>query len=117
MCKRTCKRKTTTILSNSRRTKEFLESLPRIYLIGVWACCGVREHYYAGCTTKEGIPYVWDYDDHNGTCDNWYLRPIDYTTTGTILAWTTNKKSAERLAKCYNSSASIASVLMREHLI
>lgn len=90
------------VLDNNAKTKKFLDSLPKIYLIGVWAKCGVREHYYAGFTDKDGMPFVWDYDDHNGTCDNWYLRRLDYTTTGSILSWTIDKTQAEHLAESYN---------------
>lgn len=88
------------VLDNSPKTKAYLDKLKRIYLIGCWAHYGVREHYFSGkyADKDKTKPLVYDYDDHNGTCDNWYLREIDDTTTGYVWGWTFNKKDAERIA-------------------
>ena len=89
------------ILKNTKKTQEYLESLPKIYLVGGWVNYGVREHYFTGKYTDiDGIsiPLVYDYDDHNGATDSWYLRRIDYTTTGSIFMWTQSKAVAEKVA-------------------
>ena len=94
------------VFKNTPKTKAYLDSLPKIYLVGCWARYGVMEFPFTGKykTNEKGIsiPIVYDYDDHNGTCDNWYLRRIDYTTTGQILLWTQSKSVASRVAELFN---------------
>lgn len=88
------------VLDNSPETKAYLDKLKKIYLIGCWAHYGVLEFPFSGkyVDKDKTKPLVYQYDDHNGTCDNWYLREIDDTTTGHIWGWTFNKKEAERIA-------------------
>lgn len=88
------------VLENSAETKAYLDTLKKIYLIGCWAHYGVREYYFSGkyADKDKTKPLVYDYDDHNGACDNWYLRELDDTTTGYVWGWTFNKKDAERIA-------------------
>ena len=45
------------ILESTPETREYLKSLP-----------------IAGKCTTDGIPFVWMYDDYNGTCDCYFLR-------------------------------------------
>lgn len=47
------------ILENTAETREYLESLPKIYMIARWAGYGVREFPFAGKCTTDGIPFVW----------------------------------------------------------
>ena len=87
------------VLKNNAKTKEYLDKCPKIYMVGFWADYGVREYAFAGKCSESGIPFVWDYDDHNGTCDSWWLRPLYHVTTGLILAWTTDKRYANEIAE------------------
>ena len=91
------------ILKNTKKTKEYLESLPKIYLVGYWARCGVRYYHYTKKTDKYGVPLVYDYYDGNGTCDFWRLVPINETTCGTILAYSSSKETAKEIADALNS--------------
>ncbi len=90
------------ILENTLKTHEHLSALPKIYMIACWAGYGVREFPFAGKCTIDGIPFVWDYDDQNGTCDCYFLRKLTDTTTGRIYAWTTSKSRAEEIAVALN---------------
>lgn len=90
------------ILENTPKTREYLESLPKIYMIACWIGCGVRGFPFAGKCTTDGIPFVWMYDDQNGTCDRYFLRKLTDTTTGWIYAWTTSESRAKEIAAWIN---------------
>lgn len=94
------------VLKNTTKTKEYLDSLPKIYLVGCWANYGVREYPFTGKYEQNengiSIPIVYDYDDHNGTCDNYYLRKLNHVTTGHILLWTQSKNVANKVAELFN---------------
>jgi hypothetical protein len=94
------------VLKNNSKNREFLDSLPKIYLVCCWARYGVREYPFTGKyeqnESRINIPLVYDYDDHNCTCDNYYLRRIDYTTTGQIVLWTQSKSMAGKVAELFN---------------
>ena len=94
------------VLKNTPKTKDYLNSLPKIHMVGFWARYGVRTFPFTGkyITNKDGIsiPLVYDYDDHNGTCDNYYLRRLDRTTTGAVITWTQNEKLASKIAELFN---------------
>lgn len=90
------------ILKNTPATREYLESLPKIYMITCWVGYGIREFPFAGKCTTDGIPFIFDYDDQNGTCDCYFLRKLTDTTTGWIYAWTTSKDRAEEIAVALN---------------
>ena len=96
------------VLKNTPKTKAYLDSLPKIYLVACWAGYGVREFPFTGKYVQDeyrnniSVPLVYDYDDFNGTCDNWYLRKITNTTTGQILLWTQSKSVAKKIAELYN---------------
>lgn len=91
--------------------KEFLEQMPKIYIVGCWAKYGVREFYFAGKYKKDTnnpdckkyVPLVYMYDDCNGICDKYFLRPITGTTTGSIIMWTFDKGVAEHIADAMNA--------------
>ena len=93
------------ILENTPKTREYLESLSKIYMIARWVGYGIREFPFAGKYTADGIPFVWDYDDCNGTCDCYCLRKLTDTITGWIYAWTTSKSRAEEIAAALNEKA------------
>lgn len=93
------------VLQNSEKTRKFLNKLPKIYLVALWAHFGVRDFPFSGKYIKQNgidVPLVYDYDDHNGTCDHYFLRPIIHTTTGYIFLWTQFKGSAEKTANILN---------------
>ena len=94
------------ILKNTERTKAYLDSLPKIYMVGQWAHYGVREYPFTGeynfNSDGVSIPLVYYYEDHNGTCDNWYLRRLDQTTSGGVVMWTQNKNVADKVAELFN---------------
>ena len=93
------------VLKNTLQTKKYLSSLPKIYLVGCWATYGVREYPFTEKYFSENgfsVPLVYDYDDHNGTCDNWYLRRLNYVTSGQIIMWTQNKAVADKIAELFN---------------
>ena len=87
------------IFENTAENVQFIQSLPKIYLIACWADFGVREYAYDGECDESGVPLVYDYDDANGTRDVWIKRPITNTTTGWIYAWTTSKARAEEIVE------------------
>ena len=92
------------ILDNSKETRDYLNSLRKVYLVACWAGYGVMEFPFSGkYKDKEHLqPLVWQHDDFNGEVDNWYLRPIEDTTTGSIYLWTFSKEDAWRIAKQKN---------------
>lgn len=92
-----------TIMSRTKRNLDKLEKLNTIYMVGIWARAGVREFWDSGKVNKDGIPLVYKYDDHNGTADQYELVPITWTTTGTVLCWTTSKTYAQYVADAVNS--------------
>lgn len=94
----------THVLNNCDKTRAYLEKLPKIYLIACWAGFEVREFPYAGKCDKYGIPYVWNYEDFDGTCDVYCLRKITFTTTEDIYGWSASKFGAEKLAEMANTA-------------
>ena len=94
------------VLKNTPKTKAYLNSLPKIYMVGQWAHYGVREYPFTGkyAINSDGIsiPLVYHYDDFNGTCDNYWLRRLDQTTSGGVVMWTQNKKLADKIAELMN---------------
>ena len=92
------------VLKANTRTKEYLDSLPKIYMVVQWARFGYRKLPFAGKCDKSGIPYVFDYYDGNGICDEYVLRKLTQTTTGVIYCWTTSKDKAEEIVDALNNS-------------
>ena len=94
------------VLKNTPKNVKYLNSLPKIHLIGCWARYGYFSYPFTGRYIKKcgiTIPLVYKYDDHNGTTDAWYLIPITYTTTGRIIEWTESEWAANRIAKALNT--------------
>ena len=85
-------------LERNKENIEYLDSLPKIYLVATWAKTGVWEFPFTGKYEFDKwaqceVPLVYQYDDFNGTCDNYYLRKITRTTTGLIIAWKENQRN------------------------
>lgn len=102
------------VLPNNSKTQNKLINLKEIHLVGCWARYGVMSYPFSGKYKKvkydnvvRYVPLVWQYDDKNGTADNFYLRPIEFTTTGQILFWTFNKQIADNTAKALNLKENI----------
>ena len=93
------------VLENTLKTQKYLDKLPKIYLIVCWAGYGILEFPFTGKYVKENgidIPLVYDYDEHNGTCNCWWLRKITNTTTGGKLVWTQNAAAARKISDKMN---------------
>ena len=84
--------------------KAYIESLPKIYLIGCWARYGIRECANTLQVDKEGIPLVYNYNDHNGCYEEYELVPIHRVTTGQVYAWSTSEKAARHIADLMNEA-------------
>lgn len=46
------------ILENTIETREYLNSLPKIYMVARWAGYGVQEFPFAGKYAENGVPFV-----------------------------------------------------------
>lgn len=94
------------ILKNNEQTSNYLDTLPKIYIVGCWAKYGIWDYPFTGKYVQDkngiSIPLVYDYDDCNGTCDNYFLRRLDEVTTGEIIIWTQNKNTAMRIVELLN---------------
>ena len=97
------------VLKNTAKTKAYLDSLPKIYMVGCWAKYGVRDYPFTGKYEQDkyndniSVPLVYDYDDWNGTTwGNYYLRKLTSVTTGSIIMWTQNKAVADKVAELLN---------------
>ena len=89
-------------LKNTKKNKDKLAKLPKIYLIACWARYGVLEFPFSGRykkIDKKPIPLVWDFDDHNGTYPEYVLRPITWTTTAAIRGWVRDEQQAKDTAE------------------
>ena len=89
-------------LKNTKKNKDKLAKLPKIYLIACWARYGVLEFPFSGRykkINKKPVPLVWDFDDHNGTYPEYVLRPITWTTTAAIRGWVRNEQQAKDTAE------------------
>lgn len=95
------------VLKNNKKTRAYLDSLPKIYLVACWAKYSVREYPFTGKYEYDkyydiSAPLVYQYNDCNGTCDNYYLRRITDTTSGSIIMWTQFKSVADKVAELFN---------------
>ena len=89
-------------LKNTKKNKDKLAKLPKIYLIACWARYGVLEFPFSGRykkINKKPVPLVWDCDDHNGTYPEYVLRPITWTTTAAIRGWVRDEQQAKDTAE------------------
>lgn len=99
-------------LENNEQTRAYLETLPRVYLVATWAKTGVWEFPFAGTYEFDkhaqcDVPMVYQYDDFNGTEDNYWLRKITYTTTGFIVGWSFDKAEAQRMVAEENARSKL----------
>lgn len=95
------------VLKNNKKTKQYLDDLPVMYLVSGFTFYHATEYPFSGKYvidpySGKSIPLVWVYDDHNGTTDNFYLKPITYTTMGNIIVWTESAYIAKKIAGLFN---------------
>ena len=89
------------VLKNTPRTKKYLEKLPKVYALCLWAKWTVVECYWSGKFNKEDKPLIYLYFDQNGECDEYRLVPINYVSCG-FHSWHSDKDTAEFFRKIYN---------------
>ena len=94
------------ILKNTPKTKTYLDSLPKVYGIFLWAKWGILELPWSGKYTKGDIavPLVYNYYDANGTQDEYHLVPITSCSSGAFWNWYENKENAKQAQKKLNDS-------------
>jgi hypothetical protein len=94
------------VLKNTVKTKAYLDSLPKLYGIFLWAKWGILELPWTGKYNKAGIPLVYIYYDGNGTCDEFHLGTANQASSGGFWNWYTKKEDAlliqEQLNKNHN---------------
>lgn len=86
----------------TKKQQEKVDNSQSVYLIVQYAHWCVREYKWTGkFEIRDGIPIpiVYDYDDHNGTFEEYAKRPITLVTTGLIFDWTFYKHSASKIAE------------------
>lgn len=86
----------------SKKTQKKLSRCKSVYLVVCYAHWTVREFKWTGKYKKyfgNPWPIVWDYDDHNGTYEEYVKRPIYHTTTGQICTYCFSKSMAEVIAE------------------
>lgn len=88
------------------KNDKYIQSLRKVYLVGCWAKYGVLEFPYTGKMVDDNefglIPLVYDFDDHNGTYNEYVLRKLNEVTTGQIITYTFNEHIANSIAEQYN---------------
>ena len=85
------------ILKNTKKTKEYLESLPKIYGLFLWAKWAILELPWVGKYDENGEPLVYIYYDANGACDEYHLAPIHYASGGAFHDWYEYKNTADAI--------------------
>ena len=96
------------ILKNTAKTKAYLDSLPKVYGIFLWAKWGILEFPWSGKYTKGDIvvPLVYNYYDANGMCDEYHLVPINSCSSGAFWDWYEFKNNAEEVQETLNEALS-----------
>jgi hypothetical protein len=96
------------ILKNTLKTKAYLDSLPKVYGLFLWAKWGMLELPWSGKYTKGDIvvPLVYNYYDANGTCDEYHLVPITHCSSGAFWDWYEFKNNAKEVQALLNEALS-----------
>ena len=93
------------ILKSTPKTKKYLESLPKLYGIFLWAKWGMLELSWTGKYDKKtGLPLVYIYHDFNGMHEEYYLSTIDKASSGGFYYWYETKEQAEEIKKQLNEA-------------
>ena len=86
-------------LQNNAKTRKYLDTLPKYYALTLWADYAIVEVPFSGKCNKRGEPLVWIYYDGNGTCDEYYLNPIQGITSAPVFCWSDSKVALEYIRK------------------
>lgn len=89
-------------LDSSAETKEYLNTLPKIYLKVRWVEYGILDFPFSGFYKDlkgKAVPLVWNFNDYNGAYEEYVLEPITFTTTAEQVGWTFDKKEADEWFK------------------
>lgn len=93
-------------LKENSKNNKYIQSLRKVYLVGYWARYGVLAFPYAGKMVENNefglIPLVYDFDDHNGTYEEYVLRELNQVTTGQVITYTFNEHIAQMLVDKLN---------------
>lgn len=95
------------ILKNTPKTKTYLDSLPKIYCVFLWAKWGIMELPWSGKYDKYGMPLVYVYYDANGCCDEYHLMPARLVSSGGFWDWYESKDNAEFVREKLNEALSM----------
>lgn len=90
------------ILDNSPETKKYLDSLPKLYTVFLWAKWTVVEVPWSGERNKNGVPLVYVYYDCNGACDEWHLVTITQVSSGCYYNYFETREAAEVIRRVLN---------------
>lgn len=85
------------LLKSTARTKKYLDKLPKIYGIFLWAKWGILELPWTGKLDKDGLPLVYIYYDANGLYDGYRLGSIRSASSGGFYDWYTDREYAEHI--------------------
>lgn len=94
------------ILKNTAKTKKYLDSLPKIYAVFLWASWAIVEVPWSGTYNKEHIPLVYNYFDFNGEYDEYRLVPVNQISSGTFYDWFNDDEYAKYILNKLNSKES-----------
>lgn len=93
------------VLKNTPKTKAYLDSLPKVYGIFLWAKWAILEFPWSGKYTEDDmIPLVYDYRDDNGICDEYRLVPIAFCSGGRFWDWYEDKDNAKEVQQKLNEA-------------
>jgi hypothetical protein len=96
------------ILKNTAKTKAYLDSLPKVYGIFLWAKWGILALPWSGKYTKGDIvvPLVYNYYDANGMYDEYHLVPITSCSSGAFWDWYETEEGAKYAQEKLNETLS-----------
>lgn len=83
------------VLKSTPKTKTYLDSLPKLYGIFMWAKWGILELPWTGKYNKDGIPLVYIYHDFNGEYDEYVLDTINMASSGGFWSWYEDEDAAK----------------------
>ena len=92
------------VLKNTAKTKEYLDKLPKLYGIFLWAKWGILELPWSGKYNKDNMPLVYIYHDFNGEYDEYVLNTINMASSGGFWGCYEDKATAEEVQEKLNEA-------------
>lgn len=86
------------IEGDDTKTIEKIMAFPKVYIVACWAHWGVRSYPFV-TLDENNEPLVWNYNDHNGTADQYELVPLHWVTSASIFTWTFDERVANKIAE------------------